>query len=378
MGQPVALIAHPVADLYGSDRVMLATAAALVDRGWRVVIAIPGDGPLVPLLRDAGAQVVDCPTPVLRKSMLRPAGAVAALRDTVRGIAAGHRLLKSVRPDLLYVSTVTVPLWTALGRLARVPVVCHVHEAETGAGPCLRRLLASPLLLTQGILVNSRFSSRVLGQSFPSLERRATVLQNPVPGPAAPTPPRVVLEGDVRLVFVGRLSPRKGPDVAIDALALLRDRGVSARLTLAGAVFPGYEWFESALRDRVRDLALDDQVVFAGFQPEVWGVLDAADVVLVPSVVDEPFGNTAVEAVLARRPVIVSAQGGLLEAVDGYASALSVPPADPVALADAVGEVVGTWTIRRSAVDDDARLAAQRHGPLQYGDRISEALLAHL
>lgn len=48
-GAGTVLIAHPSADLYGSDRVMLETVDALVAAGRRVVVTLPADGPLVQL-----------------------------------------------------------------------------------------------------------------------------------------------------------------------------------------------------------------------------------------------------------------------------------------------------------------------------------------
>ena len=43
-----------------------------------------------------------------------------------------------IRPDVMYVKTVTIPLWIIAARLARKPVVVHVHEAETDAAKPLR------------------------------------------------------------------------------------------------------------------------------------------------------------------------------------------------------------------------------------------------
>ena len=68
-----------------------------------------------------------------------------------------------------------------------------------------------------------------------------------------------------------------------------------------GTTFPGYEWFEQRLRERAARPDLAGHVRFAGYLHPTWPALADADVVLVPSRV-EPFGNTAVEALHARRP----------------------------------------------------------------------------
>lgn len=371
-GAGTVLIAHPSADLYGSDRVMLETVDALVAAGRRVVVTLPADGPLVQLIEARGARVELCLSPVLRKSALRPVGMVKLLLETARSMPASISLIRRSGAAVVLVNTVTIPFWIPVGRLVRRPVICHVHEAEASASSVIKRALALPLLLANKLIVNSRFSLGVLTSSFARLGRKATVVLNAVAGPEQPTLARAGLDGVVRLLYIGRLSPRKGPDVAIEAVNVLRARGVRASLDLVGAPFPGYEWFEQDLRDLVRRKDLGGAVTFHGFQSDVWPHLLSADVVVVPSVKDEPFGNTAVESVLSARPVVVSATSGLQEAVEGYGSAQQVRPADPHALADAIGRVHDDWPTFREKAFQDAQTAAERHAPAEYARRVCQ------
>jgi len=371
-GAGTVLIAHPSADLYGSDRVMLETVDALVAAGRRVVVTLPADGPLVQLIEARGARVELCLSPVLRKSALRPVGMVKLLLETARSLPASISLIRRSGAAVVLVNTVTIPFWIPVARLVRRPVICHVHEAEASASSVIKRALALPLLLANKLIVNSRFSLGVLTSSFARLGRKATVVLNAVAGPEQPTLARAGLDGVVRLLYIGRLSPRKGPDVAIEAVNVLRARGVRASLDLVGAPFPGYEWFEQDLRDLVRRKDLGGAVTFHGFQSDVWPHLLSADVVVVPSVKDEPFGNTAVESVLSARPVVVSATSGLQEAVEGYGSAQQVRPADPDALADAIGRVHDDWPTFREKAFQDAHTAAERHAPAEYARRVCE------
>ncbi len=368
------LLAHPGAELYGSDRVFLDSATALAKRGWAVTVTLPGDGPLVEILTKNGVEVVICPTPVLRKSALRPLGLLRLIGSAIGAMPRGLRLLRRKRPDVVYVSTVIIPLWIILARLLRIPLVCHVHEAETGASRLLRKLLALPQLITTRILINSEFSKATLLESLPRLESRIDVIPNPVIGPAEVIPARPDLAGHVNLLFVGRISPRKGPDVAVRSLGILRDNGVDARLSLLGSVYEGYEWFEKDLRDLVGQLELTDHVRFLGFVDDVWSTVNEADIVIVPSVADEPFGNTAVEAVLAARPVVASTSGGLVEAIRGYASARSGAPGSAEDLVDAVVDLIASWPESVSAAIEDAGTAARRHSPVLYGERLDAAL----
>jgi glycosyltransferase involved in cell wall biosynthesis len=364
------LIANPGAGLYGSDRVLLESVQALRATGHRVVATVPEDGPLVADLTAAGAEVVICPTPVISKAALRPRGLARLLATMIRSLRPASRLIRQVDPDIVYVNTITPPLWLVLARVHRRHSICHVHEAEASASPVIVRALCLPLLLADRLVVNSEFSLGVLTRAIPRLGRRAQVVYNAVPGPPAITPPRAELRDPIQLLYVGRLSARKGPDVAIAALALLRNRGHDVRLDLVGAVFPGYESFQDSLLRQVERSGLGEHVVFHGFAPDVWPFVAATDVVVVPSTIDEPFGNTAVEAILGGRPLVVSAISGLTEAVDGFDAAVPVAANQPEALADGLEQVVLNWAAYSAKAMADAGTAASRFSAERYARQL--------
>jgi hypothetical protein len=309
---------------------------------------------------------------VLRKSLLSPLGLVRFAAATARAVPTVLGLLRRVRPAAVYVNTVTIPLWPAAARLTGRPVLGHVHEAEEAVPRPVRAALALPLLLAGTVVVNSRASAAAL-DVVPGLRRRVRLVYNGVPGPDAELPLRGTDPG--RLVLVGRLSPRKGTDVAVRALGLLRDSGRDVTLERAGSVFPGYEWYEAELRALAAELGLTDRVRFLGFLPSVWDAHAGADVVLVPSRV-EPFGNTAVEGQLAGRPVVVSATQGLVEIVEPGKTGVVVPPDDPAALAAAVGALLDDWPAARELAAAGREEARRRFDPARYRSEMADAVAA--
>lgn len=368
------VMAHPGSELYGSDRVFLESARQLKIHGWKVVAALPEDGPLAERLRSEGVCVRFRSTPVIRKSAMSPIGLLKLAKEALCSLPGSISLLRSVRPGVLYVSTLVIPFWIIIGRMLGLRVVCHVHEAETGASALVRRLLAGPVVLATQVIFNSHFCRSVLLESFPSLARRSTVILNPLEGPPIQTVPRNAIAAHPELLFLGRISPRKGPDVAIKALAEIRSAGFDARLSLLGSVFAGYEWFREDLSTLVTQLGLEDQISFLGFESDVWPTIASCDVVLIPSIADESFGNAAVEAVLARRPVVVAASGGLLEAVEGYSSARTAAVGDEAELARQVIQLIEDWQEVTAATASDAAAAAERHSFVHYGELLASAL----
>jgi glycosyltransferase involved in cell wall biosynthesis len=336
----IMLVAHPSPDVYGSDRQLVESLTGLRAAGWDVTVCLPARGPLVELLSDIAIRVE--PFPVLRKALLRPLAlarlAFAAPRDLLRLVGT----IRSVHPDVVYVNTLTIPLWILAARLTRTPVLVHVHEAEEDLPRLVRAALNAPLLLASSVVTNSAASRRVLLDVLPRLARRAAVIPNGVSDAGA----AVGQAEPGRLAVVARLSPRKGVDVALEAVAILRRHGRDVSLDVCGTAYPGYEWFEGQLRERADQPDLAGAIRFLGYVDRTGPVLATASVVLVPSRV-EPFGNTAVEGLLAQRPVVASNVQGLAEVVTDQRTGLLVTPGDPAALAAAIGCIL-----------DDPELAA--------------------
>jgi hypothetical protein len=247
-----------------------------------------------------------------------------------------------------------------------------VHEAEDAVPAPIRTALAVPLLAADTVLVNSDATAATVTRGVAALRRRIRLLYNGVEGPAQPTTPRAEPRDPARVVLVGRLSPRKGTDVAIEAIGLLsRKRAVT--LDVYGSVFTGYEWFTTRLRQRIADLELADSVRLHGFHADVWPAYAGADIALVPSRV-EPFGNTAVEAQLAGVPVIVTDAQGLPETVAGGRFGTIVPVDDPGALADAINALLDDWPVTRVTATEAQTNARTAFAPATYRTRLLELL----
>jgi glycosyltransferase involved in cell wall biosynthesis len=129
------------------------------------------------------------------------------------------------------------------------------------------------------------------------------------------------------VTLFGRIEPRKGADVLIRAAASLRDLSPTLRF-VGRSLEPGYL---AALNDLARTLGV--AVEFLGGRPlqDMPALYAGSRVVAVPSRF-EPFSMVALEALAARRPVVLSDACGAAEALDGLA--LVFPSGDEEALAD--------------------------------------------
>ena len=325
------LATHPCLDRYGSDRMFLRSASGLSQRGCDVTVVTARAGELDEEAVSLGIAPLSCDTAILQKAYLNPIGLLGFFLRWQRAVRAHCTVIRRERPDVIYVNTVTLPAWITAGWLCRIPVVCHVHEAERGVPLIIQWALRAPLMLCNSIIANSDSTAAWLGRSK-RLRSRSAVVYNGFVEPNAALPAR---SADGSAVLVGRLSPRKGQDIAIEAIAILHEKGREVVLRLVGDVFEGYEWFESELRDLAERRGVAHLICFEGYSAEVSSFIDAASVALVPSRT-EPFGNVAVEALARACPVVVSGVDGLKEIVTDRVTGLVIAVGDPASLAAAI------------------------------------------
>jgi D-inositol-3-phosphate glycosyltransferase len=146
------------------------------------------------------------------------------------------------------------------------------------------------------------------------------------------------------LLFVGRIQPLKGADVAVRVLGELNrgEGGLGARLVIVGG--PSGPRGEEAYRELMavaRNLGVDGAVRLVSPQPHevISTYYRAADVCLVPSR-SESFGLVALEAAACGTPVVASAVGGLTTLVDHGRTGFLVDDREPSSFAASVRTIL--------------------------------------
>jgi glycosyltransferase involved in cell wall biosynthesis len=144
-----------------------------------------------------------------------------------------------------------------------------------------------------------------------------------------------------QLLFVGFINYMKGIDVLLAAMALLRERGADAHLTLVGGAFYRDTLKqEHELRALATSLGVSDSVTFLGRRPpgEVSRLMAQCAAVVLPSRA-ESFGAVLIEALACGTPVVATRCGGPEDIVTPDVGLL-VPPEDPAELASAIERVL--------------------------------------
>lgn len=247
-------------------------------------------------------------------------------------------------------------------RLDLSGLVHHPLADETGLSPAEReRLLDSErraLALCRRIIVTSAFTARRLGELGLDA-RQAFVVEPGVEAAALAPAARARLAGtgepvEQQLLCVASLTPRKGQDVLLEALAGLPRQGWHCRLSGDDRRDPA---FAARLRRQLHALDLAGRVTLAGERDaaELAADYDWATVCVLPSHY-EGYGMVVSEA-LARGLPMISTTGGALADTLPAGAGLRVPPNDPGALQDALLRWLNEPALRRELT---ASAAARR------------------
>lgn len=172
---------------------------------------------------------------------------------------------------------------------------------------------------------------------------------------------------------VARMSPEKGFDHLLRAVALLRDEDVALNVLLAG---DGPS--RASLERMTNDLGLRDRVTFAGevAHEDVPAMLRRLDIFAMPSTW-EGFGVSALEASAMELPVVASDIHGIPDVVLDGKSGLLVPPGDARALADAIARLAVDAALRR-AMGAAGRAYVERDYRWQDNAALMERLYADM
>ena len=347
-----ALLLHASDELYGADRIFFHVASTLRRAGIEVTAVLPadieGERPLSSRLTASGCDVRRLRLAVLRRRYMRAHRLPAFTSEWVGAVLRVRRLIRQVRPDVVYTNTLAVTAGAAAARSCGLPHVWHIHEIITSPRWLGRGLGAAAWRLSTRVVAASDAVAAFLHDGSP--RSSAVVVHYAIDDPLegidrAAARLRVErefgLEPDTPLVLmVGRLSGWKGAfEFARIAADHIRSGGTAHFAILGGAV-PG----ETELRDRIAALVADPEnrgaLHWLDFTMDVPVYLARASMFVLPSLQPDPFPTVVLEAMYAGLPIVAFAHGGVLEMIRPGTAGIEVPVADVAGMRGAIEDLI--------------------------------------
>ena len=279
--------------------------------------------------------------PMQEKWDLRPAKALA-------------RLIRRDGYCLVHTHTARSAL---IGRIASVwagvPMIHNFHSPATVDTPNQWQNQVNALVERYSLLGVARAIAvseglRDYAQWLGIPRGRIAVVLNGVPI-QAPLIERRVPKSTWTLGTVALFRPRKGVEVLLDAIALLKQKGLSLRLRAVG----NFETsdYEAEIKARVASLGLNNDIDWCGFQKDVNAELIQMDLFVLPSLFGEGLPMVILEAMSMGLPVIGTQIEGIPEVIRDGVDGLIAEPGNPHSLATKIASVVSgdaDWNTMRS------------------------------
>lgn len=255
-----------------------------------------------------------------------------------------RQVLELERPDIVLSNNLTgwsVSAWDEISA-AGLPIVQVLHDHYllcpkdtmfANGHSCARQCLTCRALrlghmqasaqVAAVIAVSQALLERVCAHGYFENAQRHVVHNRARPPAVVASEPRA--DGPLRFGYIGTLSPNKGVGWLLQQF---NELGIDARLVIAGRGKLDYE-------AELKTLADPAKVSFVGYRDSA-SFLQGIDVLVVPSLWEEPFGLVAVEACASGVPVIATRRGGLPEIVVDQLNGLLCDPDEPNSLAIAM------------------------------------------
>ncbi len=288
---------------------------------------------------------------------------IAELPDLVAEVAEGvvkHAFVTGARYDLVHShywlsgwagvlvkEALDIPLANSFHTLARIK---DLTRREDTAGSSLLRIATEEDVIARSdcVVASTPGEAEDLIEHYQARPERLCVSPPGIdhhlfsPGPQGAARQELGLPRGPLALFVGRIQPLKGLDVAVRALAMIAEALPSVRLAVVGGPSgPRGQAEVDAVRELAAELGVAERLIWCDPQPHdrLSRYYRAADVLLVPSR-SESFGLVAAEAQACGLPVVATHVGGLAYLVEDGESGFLVAGPDAAGFATAAGQVL--------------------------------------
>lgn len=315
------LIINGSADLYGANRILALTIDSLID-SYDISLFLPRPGPLIKFISDRspGVRIQIVPEmPVIERSMRSFAGALRFAGLYSRFYM--KLLLQSARYrsyDLIFINTLSCTPLICLFKSFKFKVLVHVHEILSNQDTVTRLINRLALKYSDAMIaVSSDVKTNLLNACHTLKERqKISMIQNGIPDMFEPA----MQVENKKLIFslFGRIKPEKGQWYLLEAIKKTDPKILSKAVfrvigspTLHGTVL--YKSWLLEVEALKNSHSLNIEVI--GFVNDISTYLNETDVVLVPSLMQDPFPTVILEGLSAGKIVLASNSGGSKESI---------------------------------------------------------------
>ena len=328
------LIINQSSELYGADKALL----ELIDNfptEFTPIVVLENEGPLKEILLQKKIKVIKCPVIKVYKSIFSFRGIFQLILDTFKGLYILRKETKNLKIDIVHSNAISVLIGAFYSFIFRKKHLWHVHEIIENPKFIAHLYPKLVSFFSDKIIFNSHASYLQFLKIKPSIESKSQVVyngQNRLVPFATENQIDEIKEhlfkapNKTIIGLIGRINQWKGHYILSDAFYNIHKKHPSTHLVFVGSAPPGQDHYLHQLEQMIDAYQLNSYVTIIDFQTEIWPIYDAIDISVVPSILPEPFGLVATEAMLSCNPVVASNHGGLSEILIDNVTGFYVEP----------------------------------------------------
>ena len=325
------LFIHQSADLYGSDKTLLLLLMHINRTRFNPVVIIPLDGPLKEELEKINIEVYITPVLKLYRNIVTPKNSLKFFSEYKTAIKFLDTLNNKHQFDIIYSNTLAVSLGMFYAKKRKIKHIWHVHEIIVHP-----KIIATvfPKLLNRYadvIVSNSEATQHNLLEREPQLKAKSIVIHNGVEQKSE-LPEKASKAGfgfkpdDIIITLIGRINRLKGNKLLLNSFIKNFSGQKHIKLLFVGSPVFGQENYLHEVEEIIKSNNLTENVKILPFTKNLEAIWQVTDIAVMPSTEAESFGLVAVEAMLAKKPVIGSNHGGLTEIILHNETGMLVKP----------------------------------------------------
>jgi glycosyltransferase involved in cell wall biosynthesis len=317
------LYIHAGAEMYGADRILLELVNGMKSYGWKPLVLLPNNGPLVKEFEQRGIKVEVMPFPVLRRKYFTVIGIFNYFQKLITHIQILKKMIKEKDIHLIHSNTLAVLPGLFAAKMAKVPHVWHVHEIITRP-KFLNKLLSniagvySDKIVAVSTAVMEHFTrtnQKAANKTEVIYNGIDTELFKPINDPyfgqnVLGLDPNVQIFG-----MIGRINRWKGQLLLLNAAEKVLKKVKNSHCLFIGGVFENETFYRDKLIEEIKEKGLQDKVTVLDFQKDPENAHRYFNIFVLPSVEPDPLPTVVLEAMATSVPLVANAHGGAIEMV---------------------------------------------------------------
>mgnify|MGYP000529995813 FL=1 len=162
-------------------------------------------------------------------------------------------------------------------------------------------------------------------------------------------------ESDFVITSIARIIPYKGHDYLIDIAIELIDKSKKFKFLIVGDTLPSYVSYELSIKQRIKDLKLENQIKFLGFRNDVSNILKQSDLFIHPAISPDPLPTVLFESLHYGVPTVATNLGGAIEILDNGNNGLLIPYNDPKKAAVLINEYCNNIKLQKMHLENSKK-----------------------